>query len=91
MSAPVLLKTLSYAAMHMTISIAVSYALSRSWSVALAIGLVEPCAQTVAFFFHEKVWHRIEEKNKTTDHHDSVIDSVSPVARFVEKVFLHKH
>lgn len=83
-----LLKTLSYAAMHMSIAILVAYVLSGSWKVALAIGLIEPCIQTVAFFFHERAWHRIERKQKTEDHHDSVIDSTSPASGAVEQ-FLH--
>ena len=85
------LKTVSYAVMHMTISIAIAYLLSRSWQVALAIGLVEPCVQTIAFFFHEKAWHKAEHKHHQKDYHDSVIDSVSPATGFVEKVLRHKH
>lgn len=82
-----LIKTLSYAIMHMTFAIIVAFILSGSWQVALAIGLVEPCVQTVAFFFHEKIWHKIDSK----DHHNAVTDSVSPVTRLVDKIFLHKH
>jgi uncharacterized membrane protein len=84
-------KTLSYAVMHMVLAILVAFALSGSWQVALAIGLVEPCVQTVAFFFHEKVWHRIDGEKPGQDHHDSVIDSVSPVTRWIEWMLRHKH
>lgn len=86
-----LLKTLSYALMHMGIAIVVAYALSGSWKVALAIGLIEPCVQTVAFFFHERAWHRVETRQNAQDHHDSVIDSVSPVTRLMEKILRHRH
>lgn len=92
-----LLKTFSYAFMHMVIAIMVAYALSGSWKVALAIGLTEPCIQTIAFFFHERAWHNVEERNESSprvapkDHHDSVIDSVSPVSRFIDKILWHKH
>ncbi len=79
-----LLKTLSYGTMHMSIAILVAYALSGSWRIAFAIGLIEPCIQTLAFFFHEKAWHRIEKKAALPDHHDSVIDSVSPATAVVE-------
>ncbi len=85
------LKTLSYGVMHMSIAIVVAYALSDSWQVALAIGLVEPCVQTVAFFFHERAWHGYERRKRKKDHHDSVIDSVSPVTRLIEKILHHKH
>lgn len=77
--------------MHMSIAILVAYALSGSWRVALAIGLVEPCAQVVAFFFHERAWHRIENRAKKKDYHDSVIDSTSPASGWVEKILRHRH
>jgi uncharacterized membrane protein len=85
-----LLKTASYAAMHMTLAIAVSYALSRSWKVALAIGLIEPIVQTIAFFFHERAWHRFGGEKPGQDHHDSVIDAVSPVTDVIEKKLREK-
>lgn len=85
------LKTISYAFMHMSIAVTIAYALSGSWKVALAIGLIEPLVQTVAFFFHEKAWHKHEHKNNNHDHHDSVIDSVSPVTEIVEKILNNKH
>lgn len=84
-------KTLSYAVMHMGIAILVAYLLTGSWAVALAIGLIEPCVQTVAFFFHERAWHDFEKREKKKDHHDSVIDSVSPLTRIIEKFLRHKH
>lgn len=86
-----LLKTLSYAVMHMGIAIVVAYILSGSWKVALAIGMIEPCVQTVAYFFHERAWHRAEARRNEGDHHDEVIDSVSPVARTIDKILNHKH
>lgn len=59
-----LAKTISYAIMHMIVVILVSYALSGSWKAALAIGMVEPCAQIFSFFIHENIWNKI---NKTLD------------------------
>lgn len=52
-------KTLSYSLMHLTVAITVAYALTRDWRTALAVGLIEPIFQTVAFAVHEKVWERI--------------------------------
>ncbi len=52
-------KTLSYSLMHMTVAIAVAFALTRDWRAALAIGLIEPVFQTIAFAVHERVWERI--------------------------------
>lgn len=52
-------KTLSYSLVHLTVAIAVAFALTRDWRAALAIGLIEPIFQTVAFAVHERVWERI--------------------------------
>ncbi|HBH27032.1 MAG TPA: hypothetical protein DDX54_06495 [Rhodospirillaceae bacterium] len=77
-----LLKTTSYAVMHMVVAILVAYAWSRSWVIALGIGLIEPCVQTVAFFFHEMAWHRWGGR----DAHNEVIDSTGPLNRPAESV-----
>ena len=58
MSRP-LLKTLTYGVMHLVVAIAVAYALTRDWRVALAIGIIEPIVQTGAYAVHERVWSRI--------------------------------
>jgi len=58
------LKTATYATMHLTVAIAVAYALTRDWRVALAVGIVEPMVQTVAFNLHERVWSKVG-KEKT--------------------------
>ncbi|MDP3852107.1 DUF2061 domain-containing protein [Phenylobacterium sp.] len=52
-------KTLSYSLMHLSVAISVAYALTRDWRAALAIGLIEPLFQTVAFAVHERIWERI--------------------------------
>ncbi len=52
-------KTLSYSVMHLTVAITVAYALTQDWRAALAIGMIEPIFQTMAFAIHEKVWARI--------------------------------
>ncbi|PXA84922.1 hypothetical protein DMC25_16390 [Caulobacter sp. D4A] len=56
------LKTATYATMHLTVAIAVAYALTRDWRVALAVGIVEPMVQTVAFNIHERVWTKVGKK-----------------------------
>lgn len=53
-----LLKTATYSVMHFTVAIIVAYALTRDWRLALAVGIVEPLVQTVAFAIHEKLWSR---------------------------------
>lgn len=56
-------KTLTYSAMHLTVAVAVAYALTRNWQAALAIGLVEPLFQTAAFALHERAWARVEARS----------------------------
>jgi len=55
------LKTLTYASMHLTVAVAVAYALTRDWRVALAVGIVEPLVQTVFFNLHERLWSRADK------------------------------
>lgn len=50
------LKTLTYSLMHFAVAITVAYALTRSWHAALAIGMIEPLVQTVAYTLHERAW-----------------------------------
>lgn len=52
------LKTLTYSAMHFAVAISVAFALTGSWQAALAIGMIEPLVQTVAYTVHERVWER---------------------------------
>ncbi|KQW71082.1 hypothetical protein ASE17_14695 [Phenylobacterium sp. Root77] len=58
-------KTLSYSVMHLIVAITVAYALTRDWRAALAIGMIEPIFQTMAFAVHERVWARIGAKGTT--------------------------
>jgi uncharacterized membrane protein len=52
------LKTLSFAAVHFTVAFTVGYLLTGSVVVGGAMALVEPACNTVAYYFHEKVWAR---------------------------------
>lgn len=58
------LKTVTYAVMHLVVAMAVAYALSGSWQVALGIGLLEPAVQTVAYTIHERAWKRREARRR---------------------------
>ena len=55
-----LLKTLSFATLHFGVAFSVAYALTGSVTVATGIGLIEPLANTVAFYFHERAWRRVD-------------------------------
>lgn len=56
------LKIASYGVMHLIVAILVAYALTRDWRIALAVGVVEPFFQTIAYSIHDRVWHRVERR-----------------------------
>ena len=61
-----LLKTASFAAVHFGVAFTVAYALTGSVGIAAGLGLLEPLANTVAFFFHERLWARIDTESTAT-------------------------
>lgn len=48
--------------MHLIVAILVAFALTRDWRLALAVGVVEPIFQTIAYSIHDRVWHRVERR-----------------------------
>jgi len=56
------LKIASYGVMHLVVAILVAFAITRDWRLALAVGVVEPVFQTIAYSIHDRVWHRIERR-----------------------------
>lgn len=58
------LKIASYGVMHLVVAMLVAWAITRDWRMALAIGLIEPVFQTVAYSIHDRVWHRIEQRGR---------------------------
>lgn len=52
----IIMKTATYAAMHLVVAVSVAYALSGDWRIALGIGLLEPAIQTVFYNVHERLW-----------------------------------
>jgi uncharacterized membrane protein len=57
-----LAKTASFAALHFAVAFTVAWLLTGSIAVATGIGLIEPLANTVAFFFHERAWARADAR-----------------------------
>ena len=51
-------KTLTFAILHMTIAFGVVWALTGSIALGGAVALIEPTLNTIAYFFHEKIWER---------------------------------
>jgi uncharacterized membrane protein len=54
-------KTITFGIMHMGIAFTVAYLLTGDIVVGGAVALVEPAVNTVAYYFHEKVWRRREQ------------------------------
>jgi uncharacterized membrane protein len=57
-------KTLTFAALHFIVGFTVSYAFTGSIVIASGIALVEPLANTVVFYFHERAWRRADRAER---------------------------
>lgn len=53
-----MIKTIRFAAIHFTIAFTVAYALTGEILIASMIAMIEPAVNTVAFYFHERVWDK---------------------------------
>lgn len=51
-------KTVSFAIVHMCVAFSVGYLMTGDIAVGGALALVEPLVNTIAYYFHEKVWNR---------------------------------
>lgn len=57
-----LVKTVSFAALHVSVGFGVTYLLTGSVAIATGVALIEPAVNTVVFFFHEKAWRRFDPR-----------------------------
>ena len=64
-------KTATFAVVHFTVAFSVGYIMPGSIAVGGAIALVEPAVNTVAYFFHEKVWERLSASPDVAEEHIS--------------------
>jgi uncharacterized membrane protein len=60
-----LLKTISFAICHFTVAFSVAYLLTGNIGISSLLALVEPMCNTVAYFFHEKLWDRFQGRKAT--------------------------
>ena len=51
-----LAKTVTFAMVHFSVAFGVAYLLTGSVAIASALAMVEPMANTVAYYFHERAW-----------------------------------
>ncbi|WP_218354854.1 DUF2061 domain-containing protein [Alteromonas lipotrueiana] len=56
-------KTITFAVMHFSVAFTVAYLLTGSLLIGGLLALVEPAINTVAFYFHEKFWNRLESSS----------------------------
>lgn len=57
-----MVKTISFAIMHFTVAFSVVYVLTGSFIIGGLVALVEPAINTVAYYFHEKLWDRFRAR-----------------------------
>ncbi|MDX1634942.1 MAG: DUF2061 domain-containing protein [Marinobacter sp.] len=53
-----LIKTLTFAITHFTVAFSVAYVLTGDIVIGGLIAMVEPAINTIAYFFHEKLWQQ---------------------------------
>jgi uncharacterized membrane protein len=53
-----MLKTITFALMHISIAFTIVYLMTGDLMVGGAVALVEPLCNSVAYFFHERLWER---------------------------------
>ena len=56
-----LLKTLSWNALDLCVTIVIAFAFTRSLRVSLAIGVVQQTWESVLYFGHERLWARVKK------------------------------
>ncbi len=56
-----MLKTLTFTLMHFCIAFGVTYGLTGSVAASGLVAAIEPLCNSIGFYFHERVWQRIEQ------------------------------
>lgn len=51
-------KTLSFAVMHFSVAFVVVWLLTGDFLIGGVVAMVEPAINTVAYYFHERVWQK---------------------------------
>lgn len=66
-------KTVTFAATHFTVAFGVAYALTGDVVIGGTLALVEPAVNTVAYYFHEKIWTRIRARGGAGSWHRAAV------------------
>lgn len=56
-----MIKTITFAVMHFSVAFTVAYVITGSFVVGGLVALIEPAINTVAYYFHEQLWNRINQ------------------------------
>ncbi|MNO40931.1 hypothetical protein D3C76_310910 [compost metagenome] len=64
-----MLKTFTFTLMHFVIAFSVTYALTGSIAVGGLVAAIEPLCNSVGFYFHDKLWKRIEKRSEDHGEH----------------------
>jgi uncharacterized membrane protein len=60
-------KTMTFAVMHFSIAFSVAYLITGSLVVGGLVAIVEPAVNTVAFYFHEIIWNKIQQADVASE------------------------
>lgn len=60
-------KTISYAVIHFTVTFLIVWLMTGDPFIGGAVALVEPTINTIAYFFHEKIWDGISARKLLND------------------------
>lgn len=67
-----MIKTITFAVMHFSVAFGVAYALTGDIVIGGAVALVEPAVNTVGYYFHEKIWAAIGNRQAAPAHDHSL-------------------
>ncbi|WP_028865839.1 DUF2061 domain-containing protein [Psychromonas aquimarina] len=70
-------KTMTFAILHFSVAFTITYLLTGSIVIGGAVALIEPAVNTVVFYFHEKVWKKIESKKQSAENNSASIVPVN--------------
>ena len=60
-------KTMTFAVMHFSIAFSVAYLTTGSLLVGGLVAIVEPAINTVAFYFHEIIWNKVQQADVASE------------------------
>lgn len=69
------IKTVTFACIHFTVAFSVAWAVTGSPVIGGLLAMVEPLVNTVAFYLHERVWQRLNQKRSSTSSPAKVADA----------------